>query len=280
MTAPVAGQGPFAAVGVVIPARDEQQCIGACLAAVRRALAVLPGGIATAVAVVLDRCTDATPGRVAERLADWPQARALTVAATGGVAHPLAGGPGRVRRLRGSGVGALRDLGVRDVLDRLAAHPPARTWLLSTDADTVVPADWACAHLRVAAAGAHAVAGLADLAAVDHLATDALRRYDAVVERGVRGDTHRHVYGANLGVRADAYLAVGGFPADGVGEDHGLWQRLRRAGRPVAQPVGVRVRTSARLHGRAHGGLATLLHDLHQSPPGRTDGPQRPSLSA
>ena len=75
--------------------------------------------------------------------------------------------------------------------------------------------------------------------------------------------THHHVYGANLGVRADAYLRVGGFPADGSGEDHGLWQRLAAAGYTLVQPVGIRVRTSARLRGRADGGLAGLLRALH-----------------
>lgn len=254
------------AVGVVIPARNEQQRIGGCLAALRRSLDALPPGVSTAVAVVLDRCTDATPARVADHLADWPQARVLTVPALG---PPPGDRPGVPRRPRGRGVGALRDLGIRDVLDRLAAHPPAGTWLLSTDADTVVPADWACAHLEVAAGGAHAVAGLADLAGVEHLARDALLRYRAVVERGLHGDTHHHVYGANLGVRADAYLAVGGFPPEGSGEDHGLWDRLRAAGHPIAQPVGIRVRTSARLRGRADGGLAGLLRSLHHVAPDR-----------
>jgi hypothetical protein len=67
------------------------------------------------------------------------------------------------------------------------------------------------------------------------------------------------VYGANLGVRADAYLAVGGFPPVGAGEDAALWRALAAAGLPTASPTSVRVRTSGRLHGRARGGLADLL---------------------
>jgi len=254
---------PVTAVGVVVPARDEQERIVACLASVRRTTASLPDGLAVAVAVVLDRCTDATPERVAAVLADWPQAEAITV-------EPLPAAPASVVRgvgsaaVRGSGVGAVRDLGVRDVLHRLAAHPRSGTWVLSTDADTTVPADWAVAHLRRAAEGAHAVAGLADLAGTEHLAADALQRYDAIVERGLHGGVHRHVYGANLGVRADAYLAVGGFPHEGAGEDHGLWRRLRAAGYTLAQPVDIRVRTSARLHGRADDGVAALLRSLHR----------------
>ena len=264
--------GAVEAVGVVIPARDEQDRIGACLAGVRRALAALPDGVAVAVAVVLDRCRDATPDLVAALLADWPQAVAVPV--TGEAAPLRCVAPGVTalpRRPRGTGVGALRDLGVRRVLHRLAAHPAEGTWLLSTDADTTVPPDWALAHLRLAAGGAHAVAGMADLVGVEHLAADALRHYRAIVERGLHGDTHRHVYGANLGVRADAYLAVGGFPPDGPGEDHGLWRRLGVAGYSLAQPTGVRVRTSARLHGRADDGLAGLLRSLHRTEAHRRD---------
>jgi hypothetical protein len=159
----------------------------------------------------------------------------------------------------------MRDLGLRDVLTRLAAHLPTRTWLLSTDADTTVPVDWALRHLTCAAEGADAVAGLADLIGVERLAADALLRYRAIVDHGLRGATHRHVYGANLGVRADAYLAVGGFPHEGSGEDHGLWRQLEAAGYGLVQPVGIRVRTSARLYGRAEEGLAGLVRRLHRA---------------
>ena len=250
---------PVTAVGVVVPARNEQDRIVRCLTSLRRALAEAPDGVTTAVAVVLDRCTDATAEQVASVVADWPHATILAVPPSRrpNVAAIGLSGP------RGSGVGALRDLGLRAVLDRLSGHPAAGTWLLSTDADTTVPPDWVRAHLQHAADGVHAVAGLADLAATDHLAAGALWRYRAIVDNGLLGTTHHHVYGANLGVRADAYLTVGGFPADGLGEDHGLWQRLAGAGYTLVQPVGIRVRTSARLRGRGDGGLAGLLRALH-----------------
>jgi hypothetical protein len=256
------------AVGVVVPARDEQDRIGRCLTSLRSALARVPDGVTTAVAVVLDRCTDATPDRVAALVADWPQATVLTVPAAG----PPSGGTPQVTAIGragplGRGVGALRDFGLRVLLDRLSEHPVAGTWLLSTDADTTLPPDWVRAHLQHAADGVDAVAGLADLGTTDHLAAEALWRYRALVAHGLHGATHHHVYGANLGVRADAYLAVGGFPPDGSGEDHGLWQRLAAAGYTLAQPVGIRVRTSARLRGRADGGLAGLLRALHLGRP-------------
>jgi hypothetical protein len=267
--------GVISAVGVVVPARDEQERIGACLTSLRHALAALPEEIDVAVAVVLDRCADATPERVAAVIADWPQAVAVTVhPASSGRVDTAADGHVSPYRPRGAGVGALRDMGLRVVRHRLAAHPPAGIWLLSTDADTTVSVDWAVAHLRFAADGAHAVAGLADLAGVEHLAADALLRYRLLVRRGLHGDTHRHVYGANLGVRADAYLAVGGFPLDGAGEDHGLWRRLDVAGYALAQPAEVRVRTSARLHGRADDGLADLLRSLHHTGVHRRGSPR------
>ena len=255
---------PLTAVGVVVPARNEQDRIVRCLASLRRALAHVPDGVATAVAIVLDRCTDATPDRVARLIGDWPEATTITVRDDVSAAYATIGRTVSAAALRGSGVGARRDLGLRAVLDRLPGHPAAGTWLLNTDADTTVPVDWVAAHLQQAAAGVHAVAGLADLTATDHLSDAALSCYRAIVEHGLHGPTHHHVYGANLGVRADAYLAVGGFPPDGAGEDHELWQRLAAAGYTVAQPVGIRVRTSARLRGRADGGLAGLLRALHR----------------
>ena len=172
------------AVGVVVPARDEEHSIGPCLLSVRRALDRLPAGTATAVAVVLDRCADRTPERVAALLEGWPEAVALRVAALGGRRAGSAVTPGPAHIVAGSGVGALRELGVRAVLDRLRRHPRAATWLLHTDADTVVPPNWALTHLRHADAGSCGVAGLADLDASAHLAVDARRRYRAVVRDG------------------------------------------------------------------------------------------------
>jgi hypothetical protein len=253
------------AVAVVVPARDEQERVVECLRSVRRSLAALPPATATAVAVVLDRCTDATPELVAAELSGWPGASSVRVAALGGRRAGRALGAGPAHIVAGTGVGAVRDVGVRLLLRRLRRHRRDRVWLLHTDADTTVPEDWAAAHLRAARGGACGVAGVADLGSPT-LSTAAAAHYRAVVDAGLDGAEHHHVYGANLGVRADAYLAVGGFPADGAGEDHGLWARLRVAGYPLASPRSVRVTTSARLRGRAEGGLADLLRSLEAGP--------------
>ncbi len=263
---PVSGV-PVGGVAVVVPAHDEEDLVEECLDSVRSAVLRLPSGVAVAVTVVLDRCSDRTPELVESSLAGWPGAVALHVGPSGrrrtGGAAP-SGGPTHI--VAGSRVGALRDLGVRDALARLRPLRPADVWILTTDADTVVPAGWALEHLRFAAAGAAGVAGTAALAGRGLLSADAARRHDELVCELVDGPLHGHVYGANLGVRGDAYVAVGGFPADGPGEDHGLWAALARSGYALTQPTGLQVRTSARTVGRARGGLADLLRSLHDAP--------------
>jgi glycosyltransferase involved in cell wall biosynthesis len=83
----------MSAVGVVVPVRNEQDPIGACLHSVRAAMARLPSEIATAVTVVLDHCDDATPDLVAALVQDWPEAAAVRIAALGGRAPRSAPNP-------------------------------------------------------------------------------------------------------------------------------------------------------------------------------------------
>lgn len=235
------------AVGVLVPAHDEQATIGSCLDSVRTALALVPARTQVAVSVVLDRCSDRTPAIVAAKLKGWTPARAVTV----------------TRRPAGTGVGFIRALGARELLERLTPVAPQHIWLLSTDADTVVPRGWVREHLRYASTGVHGVAGLADLDDQSRLTEAAQARYQAILAAGMRGNSHRHVYAANLGVRADAYLRCGGFPAHEHGEERRLWTALTHAGCRLAQPTDLTVITSARTHGRAPGGVADLLHRLH-----------------
>lgn len=222
-------------VGVVVPANDEEDRIEACLAAI--AAAADYAGQPVVTCVVADRCRDTT----AER------ARAM-------------GADVAVNELPRR-IGAVRNIGFDRVLARLGAATE-RIWLLSTDADTLVPPTWVLDHLRHAEAGAHAVAGAVDLDDPARLPPDALARYSALIARGITGSTHGHVYAANLGIRADAFGQVGGFPAVACGEEHALLRRLRHARLRVVSPNDVRARTSARTEGRASGGLADLLATL------------------
>jgi hypothetical protein len=241
---------PIRAVGVVVPAHNEQARIGPCLRALRAALHQLPPSVLGAICLVLDRCADSTAQVVAETLTSadrWPIVDVLDN-------HT----PGVVARLRNRGVAQLTR--------RLVSSPPRQTWLLSTDADSTVSPSWATDHLRYADAGADAVAGMVGLDEPGQLDPRALSRYTTVIETGTSGAAHSHAWAANLGVRADAYRAVGGFPPVVSGEEHALLARLRAAGYQITSPTDVQVRTSARLDGRATGGLAELLRRLHTEP--------------
>jgi len=92
-----------------------------------------------------------------------------------------------------------------------------------------------------------------------HVATAYAQRY-VVHPDG----THPHVHGANLGVRADAYLAVGGWADLATAEDHDLWRRLGAAGAALVTTIEAPVTTSGRGDGRAPSGFAALLTSLGQ----------------
>ena len=94
---------------------------------------------------------------------------------------------------------------------------------------------------------------------------EASAAYDRLLREKTQGDTHHHVYGANLAVRADAYLDVGGFPHAVHGEDQALVDALEAAGHRLLRTTAVTVVTSGRLVGRATGGLADRLASLEPS---------------
>jgi cellulose synthase/poly-beta-1,6-N-acetylglucosamine synthase-like glycosyltransferase len=190
--------------------------------------------------VVADRCTDAT-AVVAER---------------------TLGKSGRVIEVDFGCVGAARRIGTERSLTALRGAARAdRTWIMATDADSVVPRDWIETHLRLAASGAHGVAGLV---AVDSFADHHRSVEEAFRNRYTTGPAgeHPHVHGTNLGVRADAYLAAGGWRDSPSAEDHDLWNRLGSGGAPLISTIEAPVRTSGRAWGRAPDGFAGLLRSL------------------
>ncbi len=231
------------AVGVVVPAHNEARRVRACLASIKVALAALPRHVDSAIWVIVDRSTDDTLRIVETSLAGRPSW-------------------GWETSCQARPVGWLRHRGAEAVLQVLRSHLPARTWLLHTDADSEVPSDWAIRHLRLAESGADAVAGIVRLDDLRHLDPRTVRRYEALVRSQMDGEANPQVYGANLGVRGDAYMAVGGFSARATGEDADLVRRLGRSNFRVVHALDVWVSTSARLEGRAHGGLADLLGQL------------------
>ncbi len=74
--------------------------------------------------------------------------------------------------------------------------------------------------------------------------------HDRLIRAGLFADgSHDHVYAANLAIRLDAYLDLGGFPAVVTGEERALLNRARAAGCRVLTTSDWRTRTSARTLG-------------------------------
>jgi hypothetical protein len=69
---------------------------------------------------------------------------------------------------------------------------------------------------------------------------------------------HQH-YGASLAVTAAAYAKAGGMPLKRTSEDAALYRAIVASGGRFRHSNRVRVRTSARVLGRAQGGLADAL---------------------
>lgn len=237
-------------VVVTVPARDEADGIGQTLTRVRQAVQYARArGLldAATVEVTAHRCTDATATRAWEVL-----------------------GPGRAGRVvldaDSATVGAVRDRAARRGLAHLST-PLVRTWVLSTDADTTVGETWVADILSAAARTA--VVGVVGLAPLDrwHGSPRGAAAYAQVLAAKMRdGDSryqHDHVYGANLAVRGDVYLTVGGFPHVPHGEDQALVDALAAAGHPLLRTADIQVLTSGRLHGRAAAGLAVQLAELN-----------------
>jgi glycosyltransferase involved in cell wall biosynthesis len=238
------------AVGVVIPAHNEEDLLPACLAAVRHSARTVTG-LPAHIVVAADACTDRTADRAREAGAT-------------------------VVEIGARSVGAAREAGVREVLEVLGltrSLDPEEVWLATTDADTLVPADWLVRQLGYAAAGWDAVVGTVTVTGwAEHPPEVPPLFYGHYAT--ARG-THSHVHGANLGFRAGAYLAAGGFRPSPTAEDHALVNSLTTAGRRVLRTTEVSVVTSARRRARAPHGFSHLLSTLAVAQPDPVAQPGR-----
>jgi glycosyltransferase involved in cell wall biosynthesis len=223
-------------VGVVIPACNEEDTIGACLQAILESLDACRSVGTAYIVVVADSCQDRTVA----------------------VARSLLNSRGRVLECRARSAGVARGMGVAEVLRHFQGVPHSRLWIANTDADSQPHADWIIQQLALAARDYCAVAGIVHVDALKSERPDVIGEYVAEYIASL-GDSHPHVHGANLGVRADAYLDAGGWSTLALAEDHCLWNRVRERGWPIISSLASVVLTSARLRGRATGGFADLL---------------------
>ncbi len=148
-------------------------------------------------------------------------------------------------------------IAVHTVVVAVAAWRTASTWLVSTDADSIVPHDWLVQHLDHAEQGADAVVGTVT-PEFDGLSAGQI---EAWTVSHPAGDPNGHVHGANRGIRADVYLAVDGFHPRAVGEDVELVARIASRGYRVIPSGKLDVMISSRAIARAPGGYASWLHE-------------------
>ena len=222
-------------IAVLIPARDEEDLLPRCLKSIAAARALLPIGITSDVVVISDSSEDRT----------LEVARAI-VREQGIVLHTEAGA-----------VGIARAMAALVALRRIPGSVD-QSWLANTDADCEVPETWLLDHLRLARSGYAAVAGIVDVQDFSEHASfveDRFRNSYRIEQDG----THPHVHGANMGIRADAYLMAGGWAALSTAEDHDLWRRLLAGKGPHLSDARLKVMTSGRRVGRAPLGFAAAL---------------------
>lgn len=135
----------------------------------------------------------------------------------------------------------------------------SRIWYATTDADTVVDADWL---VRQVESAADVVLGVVRIANWRRIPAAAARRYLAAYRSKRRTDGHGHVHGANMGFCAEAYWRVGGFAALASAEDVDLVRRFEAAGFRIDRDDKLSVVTSARQVGRAPRGFAKHLRSI------------------
>lgn len=219
-------------VVVVVPAHDEAQHIGRCLESLIAAAESVT--VPVRILVVCDDCQDETMEICARFSVDT-----LAIAARS--------------------VGVARRFGVEKALVGLTDLPSV--WIANTDADSVVPRSWLVDQLRLADLGANAVAGIVSLGPT--LENDLSRAFASTYRKNMGANgIHNHVHGANLGVRASAYLDAGGFAMVPNHEDRVLLRALVRQGHRVMSPNWLVVETSGRLIGRCTSGFASALSNV------------------
>jgi glycosyltransferase involved in cell wall biosynthesis len=222
-------------VAVLIPARNEEALLGRCLESVIRAIDALPVTMRASIVLVSDSSTD----RTAE------------------IGYSLIAAHGSVLQTRAGTVGTARALAASYAIEKKTA-PLSRLWLANTDADCVVPPCWLSDQIHFAASGIEAVAGIISVDSFEEHGPEVPARFRMSYSIHADG-TRPHIHAANLGVRADRYVDVGGWANLKTGEDHDLWGRLKRTGVRLLSSAQLQVVTSGRRAGRAPNGFAGAL---------------------
>jgi Glycosyl transferase family 2 len=242
---------------VAIPVNNERERIVDCLEAISGQTGVARDSLG--ILLFLNNCTDGTREIVEAWLGSSPVAVRLVEEDSAEAS-----------------AGWARRKAMDAAADWLAATSARDGVLLTTDADSRVPADWVARNLAAIAAGADAIAGrivfdpleLASLSPGTKRRLDLEGRYEALLaeiearlapQRGNPWPCHSMKSGASIGVTLAAYRAVDGMPALASDEDRAFVDLLRSRGFAVRHAPDIAVITSGRIDGRARGGAADTL---------------------
>ena len=257
-----------------IPAKDEADRIGACLAA----LAGQDCDDFPTVVLMVNNTTDPT-AEVARACA----ARCNLHLETHEVWLP----PDRAH------AGTARSLAMARAAEIAGPHGV----LLTTDADSRVPPGWLAANMAALACGADAVAGRAVIDPDEaklipvrlHEADGRECAYAAMIDEIASlldpdpfdpWPRHDEASGASLAVTAAAFAAVGGVPEVALGEDRAFVRRLVDHGFHVRHDPAVWVTVSGRTEGRAKGGMAETIRRRMSAPDLLVDDRLEPAEAA
>ncbi|SCX86401.1 glycosyltransferase [Paracoccus tibetensis] len=237
-------------VVVAVPVRNEALRLPKLLAALAVAAAASP--VPVTVLILANNCTDDSAA-IAAAFA-YPALRVEIACRQ--LADPTAG---LARRLA-------CDMATRD-----------GALIMTTDADGVPHRDWIVSALAAAEAGAEVVCGRirADLrralltpcarrvaqleTAYSRLLHETRHAIEHLRGRGRTAQPHYTEAGASLAIRADSYLRIGGMPDVRSSEDRALVHRAEQNGLRIDYVPQMMVTVSARLRGRAEGGMAETL---------------------
>ena len=199
---------------------------------VQSAIEQLPSTITAYALVVLDSCTDNTLALVKSAGVDYISCEEHCV-------------------------GKARDLGIHHAIVQGA------NWLACTDADSQVTIDWLEQQIiHITQQPTDMICGVVTVDSWAHLTEQTQKEYVAHYQ-DIMG--HYHIHGANLSFSAEAYLAVGGFPALACHEDVGLVKKFEARHYIITWSNKVRVVTSSRLQARATDGFAAFLANLEKN---------------
>lgn len=243
---------------VAVPARNEADRLATLIAALD-AQTWLDRGERLTVVVVLNGCSDGSAKLMRRLVAAHPRLdlRVIDVLLPNYEAH----------------VGTARRMAMDAAL---RTHRDVTLALITTDADAAPEPGWIEANLAALAAGADLVGGriIGDPEEEAQLGPGFRRRADRHLHHAALADRlaalldplphdplprHGDHTGASLAVRGEVYEALGGLPALPFREDIAFVARARAAGYRLRHAPEVRVRVSARLVGRAPGGMADCL---------------------